>query len=387
MHLQDAEELLNFPESKRREEFEREFTAYWSHRATNSSGLAAEASIIVAITQNRKCFMGRKSREKKVRRQLFTGAAPALLRPAKAAGMGLQDISEFKVFGESYSVTKVPKLHKYFGVDRLVSMLNELSIRFTQPEYLNDPYECHLTLDRHALAADFREFRKQLSPGISNAELDSAVEAAESQIIIDALLEYRRQRDNIGVLSLSEDPLQLLMWSHYGSEHAGVCVEFDVTKLMPNVGSVQPEQLSILRQVRYRQQKVMGLPRPDTIIEVLTTKSNHWSYEREWRMVRTLDMTRKVNERVHVVDFPIEAIKTVYLGAKFPSTRLGEVTKLAEAQGGSHIKFVKLDIAPHRFELRQTNLGDYGWKLLHREHHFGEAAHEALVCLPMDDDA
>lgn len=39
-HLLDAEELLNFPEHKRREEFEREFTAYWSHRATNRSDRA-----------------------------------------------------------------------------------------------------------------------------------------------------------------------------------------------------------------------------------------------------------------------------------------------------------------------------------------------------------
>lgn len=38
-HLRDAEEL-NFPEPKRREEFEREFTAYWSHRATNSADQA-----------------------------------------------------------------------------------------------------------------------------------------------------------------------------------------------------------------------------------------------------------------------------------------------------------------------------------------------------------
>ena len=29
-HLRDAEELLNFPEPKRREEFEREFMAYWA---------------------------------------------------------------------------------------------------------------------------------------------------------------------------------------------------------------------------------------------------------------------------------------------------------------------------------------------------------------------
>lgn len=46
MHLRDAEELLNFPASKRREEFEREFTAYWAHRATNSSDRARVWSLV-----------------------------------------------------------------------------------------------------------------------------------------------------------------------------------------------------------------------------------------------------------------------------------------------------------------------------------------------------
>ncbi len=46
MHLHDAEELLNFPETKRREEFEREFTAYWTHRATDSSDRARVWSLV-----------------------------------------------------------------------------------------------------------------------------------------------------------------------------------------------------------------------------------------------------------------------------------------------------------------------------------------------------
>lgn len=45
-HLNDAEELLNFPEVKRREEFEREFSAYWSHRATNISERARVWSLV-----------------------------------------------------------------------------------------------------------------------------------------------------------------------------------------------------------------------------------------------------------------------------------------------------------------------------------------------------
>ena len=53
MHLCDAEELLNFPEPKRREEFEREFTAYWSHRATNSADRARVWSLVTPGQETR----------------------------------------------------------------------------------------------------------------------------------------------------------------------------------------------------------------------------------------------------------------------------------------------------------------------------------------------
>lgn len=45
-HLRDAEELLSFSEPKRREEFEREFTAYWSHRSSNSADGARVWSLV-----------------------------------------------------------------------------------------------------------------------------------------------------------------------------------------------------------------------------------------------------------------------------------------------------------------------------------------------------
>lgn len=52
-HLRDAEELLNLPEPKRREEFEREFTAYWSHRATNNSDRARVWSLVTPGQETR----------------------------------------------------------------------------------------------------------------------------------------------------------------------------------------------------------------------------------------------------------------------------------------------------------------------------------------------
>ena len=45
-HLHDAEELLSFPETKQRQEFEREFVTYWSNRATVSSDRARVWSLV-----------------------------------------------------------------------------------------------------------------------------------------------------------------------------------------------------------------------------------------------------------------------------------------------------------------------------------------------------
>lgn len=112
--------------------------------------------------------------------------------------------------------------------DRFISNVKSEAIRFTQPKYLNDPYECHLTFDRFASFADYRKYRKQAQPGISDEELDKTVAIAEEPLIIDSLLQYRKRRDSFGILSLSEDPRNILMWSHYGDEHKGVCVEIDI---------------------------------------------------------------------------------------------------------------------------------------------------------------
>jgi hypothetical protein len=284
-------------------------------------------------------------------------------------------------------VTSIPRLFKYMSASRLMAMLKQPSIRFTQPSALNDPFECHLTFDRKALLADYRKSRRNHEPGISLERLDQAVAMAEDQLVIDALLHYRERRNSLGILSLSEDPLQLLMWAHYADEHRGAAVELDITHNSLLSRSDGGDKYSDIRKVEYTQQKISGLPWPETIVRVLSTKSTDWSYEREWRLIRTLNLTRVAADGVHVVDFDLSAIRTIYLGAHFDAQNLGDIVKLTSA--GEHPKpeILKVHIAPHRFELRTAGAESYGWKLLHLEHHFGDAAPEALTCLPMYDDS
>jgi Protein of unknown function (DUF2971) len=282
---------------------------------------------------------------------------------------------------------QIPRLFKYMSATRLMAMLKQPSIRFTQPSALNDPYECHLTLDRKALLAHYRESRRSHEPSLGADRLDKSVAMAEDQLVIDALLHYRERRNGLGVVSLSENPLQLLMWAHYADEHRGAVVELDMTHpaLMPR--SDGGATYSDIRKVEYTQLKVSGLPWPNTIVNVLSTKSTDWSYEREWRLIRTLNLTRELTDSIHVVDFDLSAIRTIYLGAHFDARHLSEIVRLTSCADHSKPEILKVDIAPDRFELRAINAESYGWKLIHREYLFGEAAPEAMACLPMDDES
>lgn len=275
---------------------------------------------------------------------------------------------------------------KYMKADRLISILENPCIRFTSPDDLNDPYECHLTLDVAAVKARFRDHLLNQPEAFPAARIEEMVDNNERHLVIDALLEYRRRRNDLRVLSLTTNPLELLMWAHYGDEHRGVVVELDIWHPSIRCGSPGGDMYSSLEEVKYTHQKVFGIPDPMVLIDVLSRKSVEWQYEREWRLIRTKSMTREHKHGVDVVDIDLSVIRSIYFGARTPVEKIKNAVELIETAGINGVNLLKVDIAPHKYELRTTDVSKYGWTLFHREHHFGDAAKEALICLPMEPD-
>jgi hypothetical protein len=111
------------------------------------------------------------------------------------------------------AIKPIPPLYKYLTADRALQILCTGEIRFTQPAFLNDPYESHLTIDRHEEIAKAQSDLKELAPELSEERIRINAE----EIWMDtAFTQYRELRSNLGVLSLTEDPINLLMWAHYG---------------------------------------------------------------------------------------------------------------------------------------------------------------------------
>jgi hypothetical protein len=158
-------------------------------------------------------------------------------------------------------------------------------------------------------------------------------------------IERRRVQDikaaldqQVGVLTLSRTPKDILLWAHYAGGHDGICLEFDVQALdgaFPHLGAVHyskkylevaREWVNLLQIVRIdRQQRgaadllrlalevgAMEAQRDTSERHVLDvarqwffTKSRHWSYEREWRSIAAETGLRS---------FPAAALRSVTVG-------------------------------------------------------------------------
>ena len=87
-------------------------------------------------------------------------------------------------------------------------------------------------------------------------------------------------RSRYGVLSLTEDPLSVIMWAHYAQDHRGLCVE---------LATRGNQFFGVAHQVRYLHAyprfRALGAPMSKQYNRIFLTKSPEWRYEHEWRLV------------------------------------------------------------------------------------------------------
>ena len=151
-----------------------------------------------------------------------------------------------------------PVLYKYAPPER-INILVEKTIRFTQPCFLNDPFE-------------FRPTKPE-----DPAYFEETIAKRRDD-------EIREKSRLYGVLSLSERKDSIAMWTHYAASHTGFVIGFDTGTTFFNRALAENK----LNPVRYEMERVgltRGLPdkpwiKADAIFQ---TKSPDWAYEAEWR--------------------------------------------------------------------------------------------------------
>lgn len=157
------------------------------------------------------------------------------------------------------------------------------------PNDFNDPFDCQLP-NLFPQSIDFR-FTKELvkecvaSGGSPIHSLDQIRQnsTTDSEILSAIKEEIQRNINKSGVLCFSDKADHVLMWTHYASNHRGICVEIDSTKW---------ETLKVfLNPVKYTNDRPVininkaAFDKREFAKSCAFTKHPDWSYEREWRLL------------------------------------------------------------------------------------------------------
>jgi hypothetical protein len=287
-------------------------------------------------------------------------------------------------------------LFKYIRPER-IDVVENLEIRFTQPDALNDPFELRPHFDSLVAEADVLANLPQppvdLRPMVAQAHsmlseeqramlpLGAAMQAIEAfmstndareataqalQLFLQSMRDvaapireaiYRAFKDNVGILSLSEIPDHELMWSHYADTHRGLVLCFDEQHTFFNRRRSENDEFYFVRKVHYSDGPATSLASIDGDA-LLATKGAKWSYEREWRMLVPLrDAARSLKiggDTVHLFAFPPEALRGIILGAHATATLEASVRNLLDDR--LEFRHVHLSRALLDFDTRSVNV-------------------------------
>ena len=160
-----------------------------------------------------------------------------------------------------------------------------------------------------------------------------------------ALLNTRREIvEKLSVTCFSRSWNNILMWSHYGDKHKGICLGFDI-----------PDGMA--RDVKYvGELEILGdlneLPNDGKmriINKLYEVKYKGWCYEDEVRVHGTLEERDEETEQYFVNFGEQLVLREVIAGARFPMSKAPIENALAGHS--DDVKIVKLRPHPQRFEM------------------------------------
>jgi hypothetical protein len=286
-------------------------------------------------------------------------------------------------------------MFKYMSAEVASLFAKTLRVRFTQPSDLNDPFELRPFIDFKRTAEEMREV---IDAKISDmfSDVDTILSIMERRMAVDPnfaktvvpltvlrklldadpvlskqfIEDLRRHKtevldafmkstiwetaweqfhhsfgESVGILSLTEDPIHTLMWSHYAEQHYGAVVEFDENHPWFNQKVSAVDELRHLVRVAYIQS-----PHPCTWkelngLDVLYTKNAEWAYEREWRIIRPLSDGVEISPGKFCFDVPAESIRSIVFGYRTTPTLERRIRDLVSANSDlGHVRFRRITL-------------------------------------------
>lgn len=207
-------------------------------------------------------------------------------------------ISEAKEF----LLKEIPKdkvVYKYFrGINRDWNSITNQKVWLCQAGKFNDPFDCAFLYNCRSKEVYDRKMEYKL-----------AVEEGKKQFEQDK--ESECIQESVFIACFSEKCDSMLMWSHYGDEHRGICVGYNLHELIENHNC-----FPVIYSNKMPQRKKLDIGNKDVLYEAILTKSEDWKYEEEWRIIDIDE--KKTGRNGKLIDF-IKPV-SIYMGKRQQDT-------------------------------------------------------------------
>jgi len=222
-------------------------------------------------------------------------------------------------------------IYKYTRSSLVQAFLERNTLAFPLYNQLNDPYESTAFIPSLRGTDDIKyrrgpriiDFRSEYDPPGTSNEFPQgqpfSLSELEDHLRNNSATWLTIMRGTAGILSLTSDPMNVLMWAHYAENHRGVCIGFDKDVLENSipVGGYWPPDLrnetEKMRRVHYSKARPQYQnSERNLLISAFFTKHSSWSYEKEWRLLRPVEFTEE--DTVDLKPLPVGALREVILG-------------------------------------------------------------------------
>lgn len=208
-------------------------------------------------------------------------------------------------------------------------IITNLSFWFAKPDSFNDPFDCKLSEVNSHKPKDIARFIWKPELGITKAEFKS--KARKNPEFVNNLATKARKSifGERGILSLSKVYDNILMWSHYASNHTGIVIALDIMKdpdffYLPIGVDYEKSYIPINTFIDYENNA------KSYISKMFATKSIQWKYEEEIRIFKAKSGSYPINSK---------AICKIYFGCCTDEKKKNKFIELCKKKGLDHLKF------------------------------------------------
>ena len=246
----------------------------------------------------------------------------------------------------------------YFKADLELANFENSEMYLSSPEQFNDPYDSKLLVDPYNFFNLFLKSDKICELyKIDREELIRKSDIKNNIYPKDFFYNYKKWFDlysnllhhstsilRIGCLT-ENDYTNMLMWSHYASQHSGYCIEYDISEFANNhvykrclfpiyysdkIFDMSEHVIQIIEGIAdapfNNDNKISNIKFWIFIATLIKLKD--WNYEREWRIIAYNGTKELKNNNL----FTTPKAKSVYLGVNIQDFRKERIISICKNQ-------------------------------------------------------